>query len=353
MITWVRIDRGIGDDPKIYQLAETLKLDQDAVIGKLIRVFSQMAEHAQDGDLSNVPDSALEDWARWYTKRGRFAAAFRELFAPQGVVIAWDKHNGASILKAERDAERKAAQRAEWAAQKDKKGARQSTPNTADKETNGAETARAGRAPVHGLSRVDVTRRNVTKSLLLDIGASGDAPAEVDDSPAGFVACWKSYPKRPNDSRKKALKAWQARIRAKVPDAVLLAGVERYAAFCDRTGKTGTQYAMQAATFFGPDEHYLADWTDGQPADPGAGLLAMPADALLAKLDIAGLSTFGGNRESYYRMVDKMADTLKQPHDKFRAFVKELKPWDLPGSFRPDRVRMLDGRLAAARQALA
>ena len=37
--------------------------------------------------------------------------------------------------------------------------------------------------------------------------------------------------------------------------------IQRYAKFCDATGKTGTEYVMQAATFFGPDKHYENDWT--------------------------------------------------------------------------------------------
>jgi hypothetical protein len=37
-------------------------------------------------------------------------------------------------------------------------------------------------------------------------------------------------------------------------------GAQRYAAFCDATNKTGTEFVMQAATFFGPDKHYENDW---------------------------------------------------------------------------------------------
>lgn len=75
-----------------------------------------------------------------------------------------------------------------------------------------------------------------------------------------FEDAWAKYPDRPGNSRATALKAWNARIAQGVDAAVMLGGVVRYAAFCDATGKTGTEFVKQAATFFGPGEHYLAGW---------------------------------------------------------------------------------------------
>ena len=37
-------------------------------------------------------------------------------------------------------------------------------------------------------------------------------------------------------------------------------GAASYRAYCDATGKTGTEFVKQAATFFGPDKHYLELW---------------------------------------------------------------------------------------------
>ena len=41
----------------------------------------------------------------------------------------------------------------------------------------------------------------------------------------------------------------------------LLAGVRRYAVFVRATGKEGTEYVKQAATFFGPNKAFLERWT--------------------------------------------------------------------------------------------
>jgi hypothetical protein len=41
----------------------------------------------------------------------------------------------------------------------------------------------------------------------------------------------------------------------------MLAGVKRYAAYCAAKGKVGTTYVKQAATFFGPGDHWCESWS--------------------------------------------------------------------------------------------
>ena len=72
---------------------------------------------------------------------------------------------------------------------------------------------------------------------------------------------WENYPKRAGSNpKRKAYQAYQARIKEsgdKLTHFTIRDGVYRYREFCDATDKTGTEYVMQAATFFGPDRHYL------------------------------------------------------------------------------------------------
>lgn len=88
--------------------------------------------------------------------------------------------------------------------------------------------------------------------------------------PPEFESAWRAYPDRPGKSKADACKAWKARRAAGVSAEALQAGVDRYAAFCRETGKVGTEYVKQPATFFGPGEHYLADWTP-PPASANQG----------------------------------------------------------------------------------
>lgn len=76
-----------------------------------------------------------------------------------------------------------------------------------------------------------------------------------------FEQAWSAYPKRSGGNPKpSAFRAWNARIRDGATPVELADGVRRYAAYCEATGKAGTEYVKQAATFFGPDEHFREGW---------------------------------------------------------------------------------------------
>lgn len=52
----------------------------------------------------------------------------------------------------------------------------------------------------------------------------------------------------------------------------MLLGVMRYAAYIDMTGKVGTEYVQQAATFFGPAEHFNEPWDTPKPVNRQAAV---------------------------------------------------------------------------------
>ncbi len=82
-----------------------------------------------------------------------------------------------------------------------------------------------------------------------------------NDYPEDFENAWGKYPKRAGGNPKiKAYKAWQKRLKAGYTAKEMTAGVERYAEMCRATGKINTEFVMQAATFFGPDENFLEDY---------------------------------------------------------------------------------------------
>lgn len=77
----------------------------------------------------------------------------------------------------------------------------------------------------------------------------------LDD--ASFSAAWALYPKRAGGNPKaRAVAAWNARIKSGVQPEDMIDGVKRYALYIRAKGKEGTEYVMQTATFFGPDERW-------------------------------------------------------------------------------------------------
>ncbi|HGG5994878.1 TPA: replication protein [Salmonella enterica subsp. diarizonae serovar 61:r:z53] len=99
---------------------------------------------------------------------------------------------------------------------------------------------------------------------------SGTKPAARQEYSPEFEAAWQAYPKRAGgNSKSAAWKHWKARLKDGVKPETMLSGVKRYAAYCQTTGNTGTQYVKQAATFFGPDRHFEESWQT--PSAPGGG----------------------------------------------------------------------------------
>lgn len=75
-----------------------------------------------------------------------------------------------------------------------------------------------------------------------------------------FQAAWDSYPRRTGQSKSEAFKAWKARIQDGTTPEQMQAGTARYAAYCE-ANHTEARFVKHAATFFGPDRHFLNDWT--------------------------------------------------------------------------------------------
>ncbi|WP_240656186.1 helix-turn-helix domain-containing protein [Pantoea dispersa] len=107
------------------------------------------------------------------------------------------------------------------------------------------------------------------KEPVIEPNSNGTSAKAAEPSRTGkqdyspeFETAWQAYPKRSGGNPKpSAWKAWSARIREGVKPADMLAGVQRYAGYITATGKAGTEYVKQAATFFGPDHHFTESWT--------------------------------------------------------------------------------------------
>jgi predicted phage replisome organizer len=77
-----------------------------------------------------------------------------------------------------------------------------------------------------------------------------------------FDNCWSFYPKRQgSNSKENAYKQWKARLKQKHGEEEMLSGVKRYQIYCNKTGKTGSEYVMMASTFLGVGEHFTNEWS--------------------------------------------------------------------------------------------
>ena len=112
--------------------------------------------------------------------------------------------------------------------------------------------------PFKSLRQESLPRINIKNHVRPD---SARQAARPDTGPIDFTQFQNAYPKRSGSQPwKRAVKAAEARIKEGAQFSAMIDGARRYAEFCDAEGKAGTQFVMQAATFLGPERHYLEAW---------------------------------------------------------------------------------------------
>jgi hypothetical protein len=91
---------------------------------------------------------------------------------------------------------------------------------------------------------------------------------------AAFEEAWAKYPRRPNNNKQQAFRAWKAQLNKGVTEAEMIAGVERYARHIRSAGKEGSEYVKLAATFFGPNDHFRLAWESARPVVAATNIFA-------------------------------------------------------------------------------
>lgn len=248
---WIKMRSNLWDDPRVGALMDATDSGEAAVVGGLYWLWATADQHTEDGCM---PGLTLRQIDRKTGVAGLGAALcqvgwLRE--TPEGVVIAkFEEHNGTSAKRRCTEAQRKANSR---------------NLSASDADNTGTE----------GGKGTDEKRRSaeLEREKRRDASPDGDGKpaASVDKGryPEEFEAAWQLYPSRPGNSKADAHKAWATRVKAGVQPAALADGVRRYAAFCVANG-TEPQFIKQAATFFGPGEHFSNDWKAPATRTPAA-----------------------------------------------------------------------------------
>lgn len=116
------------------------------------------------------------------------------------------------------------------------------------------------------IERRQATLDAIEEALPVEVAAIEDGKAARQEYPADFEAAWALYPARyGGNPKKESFKHWNARRREGVSAEDMLAGVERYAAYCAAAGKVGTEFVMQGPTFFGTSKRYAEQWSTVRP----------------------------------------------------------------------------------------
>lgn len=115
-------------------------------------------------------------------------------------------------------------------------------------------------ATLPGYSDAVVVGRADLAELLAEFDSMRATAPTASKYTAEFEEAWSLYPSRPGASKAATFKAWKARLKAGASAQQMIEGAAAYAAYC-KAERTEPQFIKQAATFFGPGEHFAADWT--------------------------------------------------------------------------------------------
>jgi hypothetical protein len=97
---WIKFEKATPDKPEVFQMAETLGIDPDAVIGKLLRVWNWFDEHSESGN-ANVTVRALLDRVTGVTgfSKEMENVGWLEINGDQMMIPNFERHNGATAKK--------------------------------------------------------------------------------------------------------------------------------------------------------------------------------------------------------------------------------------------------------------
>lgn len=178
MKLWLRIDSDYPRDPRVGRLAAELRIPLHEALGKVLIVHCSMAEHAPDGDLSDIPDETINGWVGWPAGTSRratatFAHAFRQFFlAEDGVDESYAFGQAKLNDRAEKQRERTRL----WRERK-KLETQTVTPDNESQDANRMHTATPKFAP---------TERNVTERPTKKKKAKGSASDEAAPRSSGL-----------------------------------------------------------------------------------------------------------------------------------------------------------------------
>lgn len=109
---WIRVEAHDVESREIGRFAAALRVSRVVALGHSTALAGAIAEHTDDGDLEDLEDDEIEQWARWDGTPGELAAAVRaHLQAEDGTFRDWTVTMGLLVEKREKDRRRKEKER--------------------------------------------------------------------------------------------------------------------------------------------------------------------------------------------------------------------------------------------------
>lgn len=265
MIPWIQVYSNLIKHPKIYALADELKLtSKDAspnavAAGMVVSLWLWAAQNAPDGNLGQCTPRAIADAAEYRKKPEVFVDALVKVrfLDPDKKLHDWDEHASMLMDSIEASRENNAKRQQRY---RDRKKQKKNAPGNADvtPASNGMRNVtdngnNAPTKPNHTIPNHTVIKAGNNK----DIGA-GDSLNVTPASSEGraFTLFWDAYPKKSTKQREEAWTAWK-RLNPN-PDGVahIMAQLDAWKK-SEQWLEQGGRFVTPAANFLDPEGEYL------------------------------------------------------------------------------------------------
>ncbi len=241
MIPWIQVYSNLLRHPKIYDLADELKLSSKdtspnaVAAGMLVSLWLWAAQNATDGDLSKCSPRAVAEAAEYKKSPTAFVAALKKTkwLDADGKLHDWDEYAMLlnDINERQREQTKKRVER--HRAKKKRDGNGDVTPdcnvtgNVTKPDCNATDTpCNAPTLPNHTLPNHNNSASN---TVTPNAGAAECAPAIMEGR--SFTQFWEDYPNK--SDRADAWEAWK-RIN---PDAQMVAAIRKGLADWKQSGQ--------------------------------------------------------------------------------------------------------------------
>lgn len=105
---WIRVEAHELRSPRMKEFADALGVSRATALGHFVALGGAIAEYLEDGNVTDISDSVLADWAGWVGKGDKFGAAVREvLVGSDGVYADWAESMGKLVQRRAIDRQRK------------------------------------------------------------------------------------------------------------------------------------------------------------------------------------------------------------------------------------------------------
>ena len=259
MSGWIKVEKDLATDPRVLRMASRLRnadvtlgsRSRLVIVGALVTLWWFADTHIREDDTLPIGADQINELVGVENFCELMPTDWLQIIDANNVkLVDYTAHNGTTAKKRALGQKRQQRHR-----------------NTTNADVTHASRSRNTNSvtrPREDLekNKKEEEEKNTTATASPKRTPKRNVSRGPGETPEWFLDFKLVYPDRAGGQPwRSALRAARAREEEGYTGSEFIDGARRYAAFCAATGKIGTEYVKQAATFLGPDKFFLQPWT--------------------------------------------------------------------------------------------